>query len=44
MPGAEAWISIPENQLKELEYLRAVDDVDRVGLSPSAVFAPGEAR
>jgi uncharacterized protein len=43
MPGAEAWISIPENQLKELEFLRTVTDVDWVGVSPSALFAPGEA-
>jgi uncharacterized protein len=44
LPGAEAWVSIPENQLKELEYLRTVDDVDWVGVSPSATFEPGEAR
>lgn len=43
MPGAEAWLSIPENQLKELEYLRTVDGVDWVGASPSAVFDPGPA-
>ncbi|GAB3210873.1 NAD(P)-dependent oxidoreductase [Marinactinospora thermotolerans] len=42
-PGAEAWIAIPENQLKELDYLRTVTDVDWVGVSPSALFAPGEA-
>jgi putative NADH-flavin reductase len=43
IPGAEAWISIPENQLKELEYLRGVSDVDWVGVSPSALFTPGDA-
>lgn len=44
MPGAETWVSIPENQLLELEYLRSVTDVDWVGISPSAQFEPGEAR
>ena len=40
IPGAEAWISIPENQLKELEYLRGVTDVDWVGVSPSRCSRP----
>lgn len=31
-PGADAWVSTPENQLKELEYLRGVTDVDWVGI------------
>jgi putative NADH-flavin reductase len=44
LPGADAWVSIPENQLRELEYLRSVTDVDWVGISPSAKFEPGEAR
>lgn len=43
IPGAEAWTSIPENQLKELEYLRRATDVDWVGVSPSSLFTPGEA-
>lgn len=43
VPGAEAWVSIPENQLKQLEYLRTVTDVDWVGVSPSAMFTAGEA-
>lgn len=43
IPGADAWISIPENQLKELEFLRSVTDADWVGVSPSAMFTPGEA-
>lgn len=43
MPEAAAWISIPEQQLQQLEYLRGVTDVDWVGVSPSALFAPGEA-
>ena len=44
MPDADAWVSIPENQLLELEYLRCVTDVDWEGASPSAQFEPGEAR
>ncbi|GAB3271977.1 NAD(P)-dependent oxidoreductase [Arthrobacter pigmenti] len=43
LPGAEAWVSIPENQLKQLEQLRTVTQVDWVGVSPSAHFIPGEA-
>ena len=42
MPGSEAWVSIPENQLKQLNFLRDVDNVNWVGVSPSAVFEPGE--
>lgn len=43
-PGSEAWISIPENQLKELRFLREVDNVNWIGVSPSADFRPGENR
>lgn len=43
IPGSEAWIAIPENQLQQLEYLRTVTDVNWVGVSPSAMFTPGEA-
>lgn len=43
-PGAEDWISIPVNQFKELQFLQNVDDVNWVGVSPSAEFIPGEAR
>lgn len=42
LPGSEAWISIPENQFKELQFLRHVDNVNWVGVSPSANFAAGE--
>lgn len=42
MPGSEAWVSIPENQLKELLFLKEVDNVNWVGVSPSAIFEPGE--
>jgi putative NADH-flavin reductase len=41
--GAEAWIATPENQLKELQFLRGVDNVEWVGVSPSQNFVPGEA-
>ncbi|MFL4474482.1 NAD(P)H-binding protein [Paeniglutamicibacter sp. MACA_103] len=42
-PGAEAWISIPEQQLQELAYLRTIEHVKWVGASPQATFAPGRA-
>lgn len=42
MPGSESWVSIPENQLKELLFLREVDNVNWVGVSPSAIFEPGD--
>lgn len=42
MPGADAWVSIPVNQFKELEFLRNVDNVNWVGASPSATFEAGE--
>ncbi|MFI2228629.1 NAD(P)-dependent oxidoreductase [Nocardia testacea] len=42
-PDAQAWISIPEQQLLELEYLRTVAHVQWVGASPQALFTPGEA-
>ena len=35
-PGSEDWISIPVNQFKELQFLQNVDDVNWVGVSPSA--------
>lgn len=41
-PGSEAWIATPENQLKELLFLQNVDNVNWVGVSPSAQFVPGE--
>lgn len=41
-PGSEAWISIPEAQFHELAFLRGVDNVNWVGVSPSAVFQEGE--
>lgn len=41
MPGAEKWINTPRQQLKELEYLETIADVDWLGISPSALFEPG---
>ena len=42
LPGSDAWISIPINQYKELQFLRNVDNVNWVGVSPSASFTAGE--
>ena len=42
-PGTAAFIAIPEQQFRELEFLRTVDDVDWTGISPSAEFVPGPA-
>lgn len=42
LPGAEAWVSIPEEQAKEYAFLRGVENVDWVGVSPSATFQAGE--
>lgn len=42
LPGADAWVAIPVNQFKELQFLRNVDNVNWVGVSPSANFAAGE--
>lgn len=43
LPGAEEWIGTPQQQLKELQFLQTVDDVDWVGISPSAEFVSGPA-
>jgi uncharacterized protein len=43
IPEAAAFINIPEQQFKQLEYLRTVDTADWVGVSPQAHFIPGEA-
>lgn len=43
VPGAEAWIAIPQSQLEELRFLRDVDDVDWVAVSPSLTFVAGAA-
>ncbi len=43
MPGADAWVAIPVSQKRELDFLRGVDNVSWVGVSPSATFEPGQA-
>lgn len=43
-PKSEEFIAIPENQLKELNFLREVDNVNWVGVSPGAEFEGGEAK
>ena len=43
MPGAETWINTPRQQLKELQYLETISDIDWLGISPSAVFEAGVA-
>ncbi|MHA7967317.1 NAD(P)-dependent oxidoreductase [Paenibacillus sp. CAU 1782] len=42
LPEAAPWISIPVNQFKQLEFLRNVENVNWVGVSPSAHFLEGE--
>lgn len=42
IPGHEEWIGIPEYQWKELQFLREVNNVNWVGVSPSATFEAGE--
>lgn len=42
-PEAQGWIATPENQLKQLQFLQGVDNVEWVAVSPSAKFVPGEA-
>jgi len=41
LPDSGAFIATPENQLKELRFLRDVDDVNWVAVSPSQTFVPG---
>jgi len=43
LPGTASWIAIPEQQYRQLKFLRTVDDVDWTGISPSAEFVPGPA-
>lgn len=40
-PGSDAWINIPVQQLKQLKFLREVENVDWTGISPSAMFEAG---
>lgn len=41
-PSSASWISVPENQYKELEFLRLVDNVNWVGISPGSTFQAGD--
>lgn len=43
VPGSEKWIAIPEEQKKELDYLKTVDSVNWVGTSPAMQFVKGPA-
>lgn len=43
VPDAASWISIPIEAYKTLNYLRSIENVNWVGVSPSADFIPGEA-
>lgn len=43
MPESEVWINTPKMQLKELQYLQDVDDIDWMEISPSAEFVAGPA-
>ena len=41
IPGSDAWFNIPVQQLKQLKFLREVENVNWTGISPSARFEPG---
>ena len=43
MDNADTWINTPRQQLKELEYLNGIDDVDWLGISPALQFEAGPA-
>lgn len=43
VPDAASWISIPTEAYKTLNFLRSIENVNWVGVSPSADFVPGEA-
>ncbi|MBN3488327.1 NAD(P)H-binding protein [Lactobacillus acidophilus] len=43
MDNADTWINTPRQQLKELEYLNSIDDVDWLGISPTLQFEAGPA-
>lgn len=42
-PEVESWISIPIEAYKTLNFLRSIENVNWVGVSPSANFVAGEA-
>jgi putative NADH-flavin reductase len=43
VPDAASWISIPTEAYKTLNFLRSIENVNWVGVSPSADFIAGEA-
>lgn len=43
LPDVASWISIPIEAYKTLEFLRSIENVNWVGVSPSFEFIPGEA-
>ncbi|AZZ60214.1 NAD(P)H-binding protein [Oenococcus sp. UCMA 16435] len=43
-PKNNSFIAVPQNQLKELNFLKDVDNVNWVGISPSASFHAGKAK
>ncbi len=43
LPDVAAWISIPTEAYKTLNFLRSIENVNWVGVSPSAEFVAGEA-
>ncbi|MFB9769443.1 NAD(P)-dependent oxidoreductase [Lactiplantibacillus modestisalitolerans] len=42
-PANDAFVAVPQNQLAELTFLRTVNNVNWVGISPSADFHAGDA-
>lgn len=38
LTGSENWINTPQEQLNELNYLKQVEDVDWLGISPALTF------
>lgn len=43
VPDAASWISIPTEAYKTLNFLRSIENVNWVGVSPSVTFIAGEA-
>ncbi|MEW1746754.1 hypothetical protein [Lactobacillus gasseri] len=41
LTGSENWINTPKEQLNELNYLKQVEDVDWLGISPALTFEAG---
>lgn len=42
IPASSSWINTPRQQLKELQYLETITDVDWVGISPAASYQLGK--